>query len=488
MQRKIIKLKIEYLYYIKMDVDDINKNLLKEYQTLLANQWKFLNLGWPSVVKRKNHRTIILKIQKIKEVKDLLYKKLGVIPVYFFLVILFGAYDYKGPYNNIEKGLLMLYYLVENKSMDEMNEYIPKSSFYEIYREFYINKYEKLRKILNYSLENMFSNVKIRILSAMIKNPQLFKQVTLHLDGHDTRGIEIGAKHKADYYSYKLKKSGFRTQVCIDINNMILYISESEPYGKNNDGSMFVNMSIENKVDKMDCLALDGGYNLYINQIITNTELNNYNFIYPIRKEKNINLNSTEIEYNEQFGSFRSKIETVFSDISFNFKRLNNKKPIRTTNKTTFNLQLRIASVLLNIKNFVNLGNIKHEEYHSYWLEEDFDYKFDNSDNENIIASLSFPSINERYNNSKTMQELQIQFLQLSASSIDNTIVGSNNNDDSDDINMNIPIYDENDYEVEKVIEHKGIIIEDSYYLVKWKDYSDTENTWIHYDKFNTKY
>jgi hypothetical protein len=82
------------------------------------------------------------------------------------------------------------------------------------------------------------------------------------------------------------------------------------------------------------------------------------------------------------------------------------------------------------------------------------------------------------------MQELQIQFLQLSASLNDNNIVENNNNDD---INMNIPNYDEDDYEVEKVIEHKGIIIEDSYYLVKWKNYPDTENTWIHYNKFNTK-
>lgn len=36
----------------------------------------------------------------------------------------------------------MLYYLVENKSSEEMNMFIPRSSFYDIYKEFYVNKYE----------------------------------------------------------------------------------------------------------------------------------------------------------------------------------------------------------------------------------------------------------------------------------------------------------------------------------------------------------
>ena len=77
-------------------------------------------------------------------------------------------------------------------------------------------------------LSTMFSNIKIRLYSAQDKNPPLFKHVTLLLDGHDTRVSHIGAKSE-EMYSYKLKKAGFHTQVCIDINGMILFTSVSAP-------------------------------------------------------------------------------------------------------------------------------------------------------------------------------------------------------------------------------------------------------------------
>jgi hypothetical protein len=49
-----------------------------------------------------------------------------------FLTILFESHDYRGPYNNINKGLLMLYYSVENKLSDDMDDFIHRSSFYDI--------------------------------------------------------------------------------------------------------------------------------------------------------------------------------------------------------------------------------------------------------------------------------------------------------------------------------------------------------------------
>ena len=61
-------------------------------------------------------------------------------------------------------------------------------------------------------LHDMFSNIKIRVLSAKIRNPTLFKTVTMFLDGRDTRGKNIGTRSE-DGYSYKFKKSGFCTQV-----------------------------------------------------------------------------------------------------------------------------------------------------------------------------------------------------------------------------------------------------------------------------------
>ena len=43
-------------------------------------------------------------------------------------------------------------------------------------------------------LHEMFSNMKIKVLSAKIRNPPLFKMVTTFLDGHDTRGKKIGTR------------------------------------------------------------------------------------------------------------------------------------------------------------------------------------------------------------------------------------------------------------------------------------------------------
>ncbi|KAI9233212.1 MAG: hypothetical protein BYD32DRAFT_360186, partial [Podila humilis] len=47
-------------------------------------------------------------------------------------------------------------------------------------------------------------------------------------------------------YSYKLKKSGVRTQVCMDPNGMALIL---------------------------DCIAIDGGYTQYIKKLVEDTSM-----------------------------------------------------------------------------------------------------------------------------------------------------------------------------------------------------------------------
>lgn len=342
-----------------------------------------------------------------------------------------------------------------------MDDYIAKSTFHQIYKQFYSSdKILKLNKILNFSLQNMFSNIKIRLLNGMIENPELFNQVTIHLDGHDKRGMVYGAEDKSIYYSYKLKKNGFRTQVAIDNNSMIIFISDSIPCSLNNDGTMLINMNIQNKINLMDCIALDGGYSLYVDPIINNSDLNDYNFVYPIRKDKNISLNDIELNYNEQFGSFRSKMEKTFSDMEFIFKRLNNKKSFLTTNINIYNIQLKIASVLLNIKNYIKLNNIEHYDFHSYWINDNFDFKYKNDMVNNMKNYGLLPKLNDRINNLEKMKSLQQQFLGLQLSNT--THIKLNNNNDRMDLEIEI---DSN---------------ENSYYLVKWKNYSDDDNSWIH--------
>ncbi len=72
-----------------------------------------------------------------------------------------------------------------------------------------INNYINLNKLVDYYLMNMFSNIKVRLLSSLIINPEIFKNVTLLLDGHNST-VEYN-KPDIEYqkkWSYKLKKSG----------------------------------------------------------------------------------------------------------------------------------------------------------------------------------------------------------------------------------------------------------------------------------------
>lgn len=147
---------------------------------------------------------------------------------------------------------------------------MPSSSFYNLYKEFWITNYDNLNKYVNYCLLEMFSNIKIRLLSAQIKNPKNFKHITLALDGHDT-AIEYDKPNIAyqKKWSYKLKTSGIRTQVLVDINENIINVSDSQLCGISSDGGMFLNMKLYKTIKKQDCVALDGGYTLFIKQFET---------------------------------------------------------------------------------------------------------------------------------------------------------------------------------------------------------------------------
>jgi hypothetical protein len=227
---------------------------------LMTAYWQFLTRDWPVLVKKKYHRTETKSVKDIEYVKSYVLEHLGYIPVFFFLVVLFGEDEYPGPYRAVEKGLLVLYQLLTGASIAQMARFMPPSSFHAIYQAFYIKGSKKLSQLLDESLSTMFSSAKVRIMCAKHANPGNFKHVTLLIDGHDSRATYINAADRQSFYSYKLKKSGFRTQVCTDINSMVLFVSEAAACGVNNDGSMLSEMRLKGKVSKYDCVVLDGGY------------------------------------------------------------------------------------------------------------------------------------------------------------------------------------------------------------------------------------
>ena len=85
----------------------------------------------------------------------------------------------------------------------------------------------------------------------------MFQHVIMMLDGHDSWATY--GEDKAVMYSYKLKKSGLRTQVAIDVNGMVLLASKSASCHDNNGSKMLQEIGIDKRMHEMHCLALDGG-------------------------------------------------------------------------------------------------------------------------------------------------------------------------------------------------------------------------------------
>ena len=114
-----------------------------------------------------------------------------------------------------------------------MDVFMPRSTFYKNYQRVWMKKHDKLDKLINHYFKVLFSTSKIRVLSARFKNPPENLSATMFGDGHDTRinfssmHSIVGFKNREKFYSYKLKQPGLRTQVVIDINNFILYVSPS---------------------------------------------------------------------------------------------------------------------------------------------------------------------------------------------------------------------------------------------------------------------
>ncbi|KAG0247836.1 hypothetical protein BG011_000830 [Mortierella polycephala] len=324
---------------------------------------------------------------------------------------------------------MLLYVLMKGVSLSDMARYIPKTSFHTIHKEFYLHNPSVLNRFLTTKLSEMFSTLKSRHLAAE-RNPDLFKNVTLNLDGHDSRIIYVNADKKS-MYSYKLKKSGFRVQVCADMNNMVFFVSAPAPCRDYNDGTMLLRMSIQNKIHKLDCVALDGGAD----------ELQYENFCYPIRKMRGIALTAEEKVYNEIFGSFRSRIESYFGEMQSTFTKFSHTVVNKVSEKETFEVQYKLACLLMNIKSFVALRNIPTEQHHTSWFQDGFDYP--NKTEQETMYTL--PNIKVKLSQSKDLLATRKAFFDMAISphtqAADDDMVSGD---------------DDRENEVGKIVDHRG--------------------------------
>jgi hypothetical protein len=380
------------------------------FKRLLRDHWGFMEEEWPTIDVPNNHRTAVKNVELIKLVKETLMRKLGALPVFFFLVVVWSQAIYPGPYREVEKGLLILYHLAIGTAMDGMSPHIPKSSFHAIHSDFYKTHRKTHSKQISHLLGTMFSTFHLRVLSAKLANPPLFQHVTLHLDGHDTR-LSCEEKSSTEMYSYKLKKAGVRTQVCVDCNGMAILVSKSMPCKDNNDGTMLLGMKIHKYIHPLDCIAVDGGYPQYIKKLVEDNELTNKNFCYPIRKHRGKELAKYETNYNKIFGSFRSQMEAIFGELGTVFEKHNNRRPVLVTKIETYNLQLQLSLLLMNVKKMVALFGIEVEPIHQAWMRDGFDYP---SKNGAMEQNLAYIPVAKMLEDAESLTKLQEEFVAMS--------------------------------------------------------------------------
>jgi hypothetical protein len=222
-------------------------------------------------------------------------------------------------------------------------------------------------------------------------------------------------------------------------------------------------MDLERKIHAVDCIALDGGYTQFISQLVHDApNLTDKNFCCPIRKSTGVPLSSSETLFNTMFGSFRSSIESKFGELVTTFCKFGNGSPIRVNNVDTFVVQFQLACLLLNIKSFVQMLNMPLRPHHSLWEQTGFDFGGASSHDSSVEITVN---IEKKIEDANSLQRLQEEFLGLGLA--DDLV-------DEEDMSGD----DNNTYEVERILGHKGSSKHRKYHI-KWKGYPRSESTWV---------
>lgn len=454
------------------------ENLLNaEYKNIYDEHWNFMNNTYKSNIEKQYNRSKIGNYIGIQKVKEHVYDLLGAIPVFIFLTEVCSKIKLPSPIYNVEKGVLLLELLLNGYSISEMKTYDPNDSFYKVYKAIFIDNVDFLEEWIDKMMNNCFSNNDSRLLYSKIHNPPNFEHVTLLMDGRTNKIIieDIDLK-KSDLYSYKIKNNGLNTQFVISSEGFVIYVSESLPCKFNNDDNMFISNVNLNRFFKLtDCLVFDGIYENVVNEVIT--KYNNIglsisldNFCFPIRKEKNIPLDLDENNFNKQLGSYRSTIETFFATFSNTFSRFGPRANVRITKERTFNVQIKLACLLYNIKHFVELNKIEEKSYYKLWMDENFDF-FNNIDSfNNIINTPKTLYKKENISNMRSKQQEKLDQLLAEGN--------MKRNSQKNKMVLDEESSDLNEFEVQYIISHKETS-DGIEYFVKWRNYNKSFNSYV---------
>ncbi|KAG2218286.1 hypothetical protein INT45_000968 [Circinella minor] len=99
------------------------------------------------------------------------------------------------------------------------------------------------------------------------------------------------------------------------------------------------------------------------------------NLLHPIRKEPGQKLTVNETQLNNKFESFRSAISAQSSMLGSKVELFNNNRvALQISDIKYYNIQLRIACFLTNIRSFVNKYDIEVQPHHKSWYGKHFEF------------------------------------------------------------------------------------------------------------------
>jgi len=115
-------------------------------------------------------------------------------------------------------------------------------------------------------------------------------------------------------------------------------------------------------------------------------------------------------------------MEAEFGDLAATFAKHNNRQPVLVTKVETYNLQLQLCLLLVNIKKMVALLEVETVPMHFAWMRDGFDYPLKNCTMEQTLEHIP---VAEMLDDMQSMAKLQDEFLKMSTMDVD---------DDDDDI------------------------------------------------------
>ena len=114
-----------------LSFEDRKKLCRQELNYIYRKNWNFMKNIFQETPKL-SHRSKPKSVPNIQVLKKEVSEKLGDIAPFVFLTDFLNTIPLPGPYNNIDKGVCILYHLISGDSFLEMDDYIKKSTFYSI--------------------------------------------------------------------------------------------------------------------------------------------------------------------------------------------------------------------------------------------------------------------------------------------------------------------------------------------------------------------